>query len=72
MSYENFHGEFSNGKYVDQTLREYFPDYNYLGTFIDVGAYEPINISNSYHFEKNGWNVYCLEANTILIDGLKK
>jgi hypothetical protein len=51
--YSTYHGEFQNGKYVDQVLREYFPDYNYKGIFLDVGAYEPINISNSYHFEKN-------------------
>ena len=70
--YKNFHGELQQGKYVDETLREYFSDYNYIGTFIDVGAYEPINISNSYHFEKNNWNVFCLEANSMLIDDLKR
>ena len=52
--YSQFHGEVQNGKHVDETLREYFPDYNYKGVFFDVGAYEAINISNSYHFEKNG------------------
>jgi hypothetical protein len=52
MFYNNFHGEVQHGKFVDETLREYFPDYNYKGIFLDIGAYEPINISNSYHFEK--------------------
>jgi FkbM family methyltransferase len=70
--YENFHGECQNGKCVDQVLREYFPDFSYKGIFLDIGAYEPINISNSYHFEKNNWDVYCFEANTLLIDGLKE
>jgi FkbM family methyltransferase len=70
--YNLFHGEYQQQKYVDQTLREYFPDYNYKGIFLDIGAYEPINISNSYHFEQNNWDVYCFEANTMLIDGLKK
>jgi FkbM family methyltransferase len=69
--YGQFHGELQDGKCVDQTLREYFPDYNYRGVFFDVGAYEPINISNSYHFEKNGWDVHCFEANTQLIPELK-
>ena len=50
--YNLFHGEIQCGKYVDQTLREYFPDITYKGIFLDIGAYEPINISNSYHFEK--------------------
>lgn len=69
--YVAFHGEFQQGKYVDQTIREYFPNYDYKGVFFDVGAYQPIKISNSYHFEKNGWDVHCFEANTILIDNLK-
>lgn len=69
--YNNFHGEFQNGKYVDEILREYFPNYEYKGIFLDIGAYEPINISNSFHFEKNNWDVYCFEANTLLISELK-
>jgi FkbM family methyltransferase len=69
--YLNFHGELQCGKYVDQTLREYFPDYSYKGVFLDIGAYEPINISNSYHFERNGYTVICFEANTNLISDLK-
>ena len=43
--YSIFHGEFQYGKYVDEILREYFPDYNYKGSnsiFFDVGAFEPI------------------------------
>ena len=61
--YTQFHGELLDGLHVDEVLREYFPDFDYKGVFIDVGAFEPIRISNSYHFEKNGWNVYCFEAN---------
>jgi FkbM family methyltransferase len=66
-----YHGEHF-GKNVDELIREYFPDFNYKGIFLDIGAYEPINISNSYHFEMNGWDVHCFEANTNLIDGLKE
>ena len=64
MEYPFFHGEVQNGKHIDNVLREYFPDYNYKGIFFDVGAFDPITISNSYHFEKNGWECYCFEANT--------
>lgn len=53
-------------------LREYFPDYSYKGVFFDVGTYKPIEINNSFHFEKNNWNVYCFEANTRLIDEIKQ
>jgi len=70
MSYQLFHGEIQEGKHIDEVLSNYFPP-GYKGTFFDIGAYEPINISNSYHFEMNGWNTYCFEANTLLIDKLK-
>jgi FkbM family methyltransferase len=69
--YNEFHGEVQDGKTCDQTLREYFPDYDYKGVFFDVGAFDPIKISNSYHFEKNGWRTFCFEANTSLIPELK-
>ena len=62
--YEEFHGEVLEGIPVDKILRDYFADYHYKGVFLDVGAFEPIRISNSYHFEKNGWDVFCFEANT--------
>ena len=70
-THTSFHGEIQHGAHVDQVLRSYFQDYTYNGVFFDVGAYEPINISNSYHFEMNDWDVYCFEANTLLIDELK-
>ena len=72
MTYNEFHGEFIEGICLDNVLRNYFPDYNYKGVFLDVGAFEPIKISNSYHFEKNGWEVYCFEANTNSIPLLKE
>lgn len=68
--YSEFHGEIQQGRHVDQVLASYFPP-GYKGIFFDVGAYEAINISNSYHFEMNNWDVYCFEANTMLIEELK-
>ena len=73
--YSSFHGEGGvqhGGKHVDETIREYFPDYNYKGVFFEVGAWEPITINNSYHFERNGWDCYLFEANTALIPHLKE
>lgn len=72
VNYEKFHGEVLEGIPVDKILRDYFPDYHYKGVFLDVGAFEPIQISNSYHFEKNGWDVFCFEANTDGIPLLQK
>jgi len=64
--YTQFHGEKVNGSpKTDEILRSYFEDYSYKGTIIEVGAYDPIVLSNSYHFEKNEWDAYCIEANNI-------
>lgn len=67
--YTNFHGEKISGhKPTDMILRNYFPDYSFKGVMIEIGAYDPIEISNSYHFEQNGWDTYCIEANPIGIE----
>ena len=72
IQYNKFHGEIHNDKNIDEILRSYFPDYKYKGVFFEIGAYHPIEINNSYHFEKNGWDCYCFEANSNLIPELKK
>src|SRR5690242_12829293 len=60
--YPFFHGEvIPNQEPVDKILREYFPQNN--GVIIEIGAFHPIQLSNSYHFEKNGWDAYCIEPN---------
>jgi FkbM family methyltransferase len=69
--YTQFHGEIQEGKHVDRVLRDYFGE-NYVGTFFDVGAFHPITISNSYHFEKNDWACYLFEANPNNIPLLKQ
>ena len=48
---------------VDKVLRGYFPDYNYKGVMLDIGACDPVWMSNSNHFELNGWEVFCFEPN---------
>jgi len=35
--YKLFNGEVHNNKYVDQVLREYFPNYEYKGVFLILG-----------------------------------
>jgi FkbM family methyltransferase len=36
---------------------------DYTGFFIDIGANDGINLSNSYLLEQNGWNGVCVEPN---------
>lgn len=67
-----FFGEKHDNKHVDEILREYFQDTTYKGVFFDVGAFEPITISNSHHFYLSGWKVYCFEANPEKIPLLQK
>jgi FkbM family methyltransferase len=67
-----FFGEVQDGKHVDEMLRGYFPDYSYRGVFFDVGAFEPVRISNSHHFHLHGWEVYCFEANPAKIPLLEQ
>ena len=46
---------------------------NRPGYFVDVGAYDGINISNTYLFEKHyNWDGICIEANPIIYEVLKK
>jgi FkbM family methyltransferase len=68
--YKKYHGEVQQGIAVDAVLASYFPAH-YKGVFFDIGAYESISLSNSYHFEMNKWDVHCFEANIFLIDELK-
>src|SRR5271165_6778360 len=38
------------------------------GTYVDVGANDPINMSNTYHFYKRGWSGICIEPHQIYSD----
>lgn len=51
-----FYGQHDEDKYI-ATL---FPE-NYIGTCIEVGAYDGVFLSNTYHFEQKGWRSLCIE-----------
>lgn len=66
--YTKFHGA-AESIQPDKVLRErYFPDYGYIGLFLDVGAGDPILISNSYHFRQNGWKILSVEPNSRFVE----
>ena len=65
MSFYGQHGE-------DIYIRSLFPDYNYKGVCIEVGAYDGISLSNTYHFEQNGWKCLCIEPIEISFNKCKK
>jgi FkbM family methyltransferase len=62
-------------EYITDGVPEYiltlFPK-NFVGICVDVGAYDPFWISNSWIFEQAGWDVYCIEPNPSCIPRLKK
>lgn len=61
--------------YVTEGAAEYvvslFP-FSYLGVCVDIGAFDPLWISNSWLFEQMGWRTYCIEPNPHCIPRLKK
>jgi FkbM family methyltransferase len=54
----------------DRIIQDFFP-VGYKGVCIDVGAVDGIKLSNTYHFEKQGWMCICCEANPTMYDDLK-
>jgi FkbM family methyltransferase len=64
-----FYGQFEPK--VDRTIKEYFPNQN-IGNCIEVGSVDGISYSNTYHFEKIGWNCMCIEPVTSSFNVLKQ
>jgi FkbM family methyltransferase len=54
----------------DIVAQSYFPQ-DYKGVCIDVGAVDGILMSNTKHFEDNGWFCICAEANPEMYEDLK-
>ena len=54
--YNNFHGNYLEDQWIVNNLQ--LPE---KGVFVDVGACDAINRSNTYHFEMNGWTGLCIE-----------
>ena len=42
------------------------------GTYVEVGCLDGIEYSNTYYFEKKGWNGVCIEAHNDFIPILKQ
>lgn len=49
-----------------------FFDPDYKGTCIDIGAADGISASNTYYFEKNGWQTYCVEPDPEWLPALRR
>lgn len=54
----------------DSILARFFANQR-AGVFVDVGAHDGITYSNTYLFERRGWNGLCIEPNPQTFDLLK-
>ena len=49
---------------IDKLIREtFFPDFDYKGVMVEVGAGPTLYATMSKHFRDNGWRAICLEPN---------
>lgn len=54
---------YSQGK-IDEFIRtNFFPDFDYKGIMVEVGAGPTLYASMSKHFRENGWRCICVEPN---------
>ena len=53
-----FYGQFNPP--TDYLIKEYFADRK-TGNCIEIGAVDGVVNSNTYHFERNGWDALCIE-----------
>lgn len=57
----------------DKIIRErFFPDYDYKGVMVEVGAGPPTFLSNSKHFRDSGWRTICIDPNPKFVKQHKK
>lgn len=71
-----YNADFDKGYYLDQYIEKLLKDHFNIdtgGVFVDVGAYHPTILSNSYYFEKHkGFRVICVEPTPVMYQELKK
>jgi FkbM family methyltransferase len=60
--------------YVTEGVAEYVLTLfkGFRGVCVDIGAYEPYWMNNSWIFERIGWDTYCIEPNPNCIENLKR
>ena len=64
-SKKNFYEWYKTDKYVRDT---FFPDYDYKGIVVEVGAGPPESLSMSKHFRDSGWRSICVEPNPKFVE----
>ena len=67
----------TNLKYYSQCGQDSFIHQNYFpnktdGVYVEIGAHDGINISNTYFFEQLGWRGMCIEPITEIFEILQR
>lgn len=65
MNVENFYEEHLTDKII---RKEYFPEYDYKGIIVEVGAATPSFLSFTKHFRDNGWRAVHIEPNPYFVN----
>ncbi len=61
--YPSIKPKYSYSQTGEDLILDFFLKEKKSGFYIDVGAYHPINLSNTYRFYKRGWNGINVEPN---------
>lgn len=56
-------GRFSFSQFGEDILSGFFFRQGYKGFYVDVGAFHPMTLSNTYNFYRQGWRGLCIDAN---------
>jgi FkbM family methyltransferase len=65
-----FHSQHAQDKYL---YDNFFKDKKEKGVFVDIGAHDGVDISNTYFYEKElGWTGICIEPIKSRFDALRK
>jgi FkbM family methyltransferase len=55
----------------DRLLAEFFAN-KQTGFYVEVGAYNGVDLSNTYYFEKTGWTGILVEADPVVAEGCRE
>jgi hypothetical protein len=64
-----YNAEFETDKYIRET---FFPDFDYKGIMVEVGAGPTVFYSMSKHFRDYGWRCVCIDPNPKFVSEHKK
>jgi FkbM family methyltransferase len=56
-------GNLSFSQFGEDVLMKYLFQSNYIGLYVDVGAYHPMTLSNTYSLYRQGWRGIAIDPN---------